>query len=73
MVREGGVGAAYPVEGYVLKGMGCRLNQETHYTDTQGTSKELDVKAAAPSLRIVLNQDYSRDTMRSRSTCTKFE
>tara|TARA_B110000046_G_scaffold183765_1_gene220620 strand:+ start:553 stop:801 length:249 start_codon:yes stop_codon:yes gene_type:complete len=54
VVRKGRVGAADPVEGKVFIGVWGRLEQRTHNADTQGTGKELYVKATAATFGVVL-------------------
>jgi hypothetical protein len=52
---KGWVGAANPVEGKVLEGVGTRLNQSADNTSTEGTGKQLNIQAAATTFRVVLD------------------
>jgi hypothetical protein len=61
VVGEVGIGEADPVEHEQLIGMGCGLKQVTHGAHAEGTCEELNVKAAATTLRVVLHQDSARD------------
>ena len=57
------VGTAYPVEGEVLVGVGAGFKEAPHNTSTQGTDKELNIKAASATLSIVLHKDSPGNMM----------